>query len=259
MLHTDQENNTSDTGKRAPFLRLPLEIRDMIYHLHLTSEKIVPRYTALTKRWAPIDLLYVSRTIYHEAFFHLYTKGDFVLAVRPESIFGLATCYGPNDINPTVSFEVFVRSQKILDIIRHISLEIHWPSVKYSQSMDRGFRWNVPTTDASLKQTITTVGAMLVGLPRLRTIDISWIRMIMDAYEVTESAPSKYKIPLWLRGLKQVRYANKEVLIRMPLEGPISTEELARDQEDRGKLLNLLREIREDVQEAQGCFREDLY
>ncbi len=259
MLHTDQENSTSDTGKRAPFLQLPIEIRDMIYHLHLTSEKIVPRHTALTKRWTPIDLLYVSRTIYNEAFFHLYTKGDFVLIVRPESVFGLATCCEPNNINATVSFEAFMRSQKVLDIIRHISLEIHWPSVEYSRLIDCGSRWDVPTTDASLKQTVTTVGAMLAGLPGLRTIDISWIRMIVKVYEVTESTPPKYKIPLWLRGLKQVRYGNKKVLIRMPLEGPISTEELARGQEDRGRLLNVLREIREDVQEAQGCLREDFY
>ena len=258
MLHTDREISTSDTDKRAPFLRIPIEIRDMIYHLHLTSEKIVPRHIAMTKRWTPIDLLYVNRTIYEEAFFYLYTKGDFVLAVRPGNIFSLSTCFEPN--NATISFKVFAKSQKALDIIKHISLEIHWPSVEYSRLIDCGSRWDLPTTDASLKQTITTVGAMLAGLPSLRTIDVSWIRMIVRPYDTMGPVPPpKYKIPLWLRGLKQVRRGNEKVFIRMPLKGPISTEELARDQEDRGEFSNELRESIEDAQEVQGCLREDVY
>lgn len=241
------------------FLQLPAEIRDMIYHHHLTSEKIAPRHVALTKRWTPIDLLYVSRTIYNEAFFHLYTKGEFVLAVRPESIFGLATCWGTNDISAIVGLEKFVKSPRILDLIRHIALEIYWPSVGYSQLMDYVSSRPAPTTDTMLRHMMGTVGAMLSGLSGLRTIDVSWSHMTVRASELTMEAPPNYKIPGWLRGLKQCRRKNERVLIRMPLKGPVSTEELAKEQEDRGEISNLLREIKEDCQDLRGCLTEAFY
>lgn len=254
MLRTDGENKTSDTGiETFPFLRLPPEVREMIYHHHLTSERIAPRYAALTKRWTPIDLVYVSRTIYSEAVFHLYTKGEFVLAVRPESVFCLATCPGKADL------EIFAKSQKTMDLIRHIALEIHWPSVEYSKLVDRGCSRDDFKTDTMFKQTIATVGAILAGLPMLRTIDVSWFQMTVHELPLIEAAPPRYKIPIWLRGLKQVRRKNEKVLIRMPLKGPISTEELAWDQEDRGEIVNLLMEMKEDVQELQGIWTEGPY
>ncbi|KAL9132885.1 MAG: hypothetical protein Q9175_005935 [Cornicularia normoerica] len=260
VLHTDQGNNTNNTCKATfPFLQLPAEVRAKIYHHHLTSEQIVPRHAALTKRWTPIDLLYVSRTIYNEAFFHLYTKGEFVLAIRPESIFGLATCWGTSSISAGVGLEMFVKSQSILDLIRHIVLEIHWPSVKYSKLMDREPSRVASTTDSMLSQTMVTVGGMLLSLPRLRTIDVSWFHMTVCASELTEAAPPIHKIPGWLRGLKQVRRTNEKVLIRMPWKGPISTEELALDQEDRGVISNLCREIVEDLRELKEYLMETVY
>lgn len=232
----------------------------MIYHLHLTSTRIIPRHTALTKRWTPIDLLYTSRTIYHEAFFHLYTQGKFVLVVRPEIIFGLATCRGANDVSASFGLELFMKSQKIQDLIKQIELEIHWPSVEYAKLMDLDYSQDAPTTDSMLKQTMFTVGAMLSELPGLRTIDISWFHMALFAWEVTEVVPPPtYKTRLWLRGLKQVRRKNENVLIRMPSNGPISTKDLAEEQEDRGEISNRFREIREDIRELQGCLREEFY
>ena len=109
------------------------------------------------------------------------------------------------------------------------------------------------------KQTIATVGAILAGLPMLRTIDVSWFQMTVHELPLIEAAPPRYKIPIWLRGLKQVRRKNEKVLIRMPLKGPISTEELAWDQEDRGEIVNLLMEMKEDVQELQGIWTEGPY
>ena len=257
MSHTYQAINPSDTGNGTfPFLNLPTEVRAIIYHYHLTSEKIVPRHVALTKRWTPIDLLYVSRTIYNEASFHLYTKGEFVLAIRPESIFGLATCLATSDISAGVGLEIFVTSSKILELIRNIVLEIHWPSVEYSKLMDRGSREDAPTTDVMLKQTVMTVGAMLSGLPELRTIDVAWSHMTVLGSELTEAAPPVYKIPIWLRGLKQVRRKNEKALIRMPLKGPISTEELSKDQEDRGAMVNTCQEIREDIEDLREYLKQ---
>lgn len=259
MGHTDQEDNTSDTGRATlPFLRLPTEVREMIYHHHLTSKRIVPRHPALTTRWTPIDLLYVCRAIYNEAFFHLYTRGDFVLAVRPESIFALSTCWGTNNTSPDISLESFVKSQKILDLIRHIDVQIHWPSVEYCKLMDRGSRGETPSTDKLLKQTMATVGAMLSELPCLRSIDVSWFHMTVRASELTKAAPPTYRIPVWLRGLKQIRRKNEKVDIRMPLTGPISTKELAEEQQDRGEFLNVLREVRENLQDIQGDLKEGL-
>lgn len=260
MEHTDREDNISDIGKATcPFLRLPTEVREMIYHHHLTSKRIVPRHPALTKRWTPIDLLYVNRTIYNEAFFHLYTRGDFVLAVRPESIFGLSTCWGTNDVSPGIALEFFLKSQKTVNVIRHIDVQIHWPSIEYCKLMDRGSSLEAPSTDKMLKQTMTTVGAMLAELPCLRSIDVSWYHMTVSVSEATKAAPPTYRIPVWLRGLKQVRRKNEKVDIRMPLKGPISTKELAEEQKDRGEFLNVLREVRENLLDIQGDLTEGFF
>lgn len=260
MSHTDRENSSSCAGKGTfSFLQLPAEVRDMIYHHCLTSETIVPRYSAWTKRWTPIDLLYVNRTIYNEAFFHLYTKGEFVLVIRPESLFALASCWATNDISASVGLELFFKTKRILDLIRHIRLEIHWPSVQYSTLMDRKISRRAPTTDNMLKRTIRTTGAMLSELPALRTIDVSWYHMTVCPWELAKVAPPDYKIPVWLRGLKQVRRKDEKVLIRMPSTGPVSTEELAQGQGDRDELANLLKEVREDLQELKGCLQERLY
>ena len=257
MPYKYQGINTSDTAKAPfPFLKLPAEVRAIIYHYHLTSERIVARHMTLTKRWTPIDLLYVSRTVYNEAFFHLYTKGEFLLSIRPESIFGLATCLATNDISAGVGLEIFAMSSKILEIIRNIVLEIHWPSVEYAKLMDRASHEDAPTTDVMLKRTVTTAGAMLSGLPELRIIDVAWSHMTVRVSELTEAAPPVHKIPVWLRGLKQVRRKNKKVLVRMPLKGPVSTEELSRDQEERGAITNMCREIREDIEDLREHLRQ---
>ena len=257
MPYKYQGINTSDTSKATfPFLKLPTEVRAVIYHHHLTSEQIVPRHVTLTKRWTPINLLYVNRTVYNEAFFHLYTRGDFVLSIRPESMFGLATCLATSDINAGLGLELFRMSSKNLELIRNIVLEIHWPSIEYSKIMDRGAHQDAPTTDVMLRQTVTTVGAMLSVLPELRIIDVAWSHMTVCLSELIEASPPVHKIPVWLRGLKQVRRKNKKVLVRMPWESPISTEELSRDQEDRGAIINMCREIREDIEDLREHLKQ---
>ena len=257
MALADQEKNTVNTGQETfAFLRLPVEVREMIYHNHLTSAKILPWNKSSNQRWIPIDLLYVSRTIYNEAFFHLYTKGEFVIAVGPDSMFGLSTCWGTDDVSASVGLEPFLKSKNILHLIRHIALDIHWPSAGYSRLMNRYISHDTPTTDEKLQQTMVTVGTMLSRLPALRIIDVSWLQMVTPKAQPRECAPPKYRIPAWLRGLKHVRRRNEKVLIRMPRKSPISTEQLSRDQADLGYISNTLREIREDVQELQGRLRE---
>ena len=259
MSYKYQAINTSNTSKATfPFLRLPAEIRAVIYHYHLTSEQIVPRHMTLTKRWTPINLLYVNHTIYNEAFYHLYTKGDFALSIRPESVFGLATCLATTDINAGVGLEIFHMSSKNLELIRNIVLKIHWPSIEYSRLMDRASRdshEHAPTLEFMLKRTVTTAGAMLSRLPELRTIDVVWSHMTVDASELTRAAPPAHKVSVWLRGLKQVRRINRNVLVKMPLNGLVSTEELARDQEDRGAISNICREIQEDIEDLRETLR----
>lgn len=258
MTLTDRECMTSNVGQgTCNFLGLPAEIREMIYHHHLTSGRILPRHRFLARRWTPINLLYVCRTIYDEAFFHLYTKGKFVLAIRPETIFGLATCRGMDDIGGSDAFGLFVKSERILRIIRHIALDIHWPSIEYSVFMGRGLSGNASSADEILRQTMAAVGTMLSPLPALRTIDISWLQMTLRVEELEEIAPPTYKIPSWLRGLKYVRRrSNEKVLIRMPADGPISTEQLEWDQRDMGQVLNILEEMKEDVAEMLGSLTE---
>lgn len=253
MAHTDPENETGNGT--FPFLQLPTEIRVMIYHHHLTSKRIETRWRSLTG-WTPINLLYVSRTIYNEAFFHLYTKGEFVLDVRPHRILGLATYHEMRYQIATVALETFVKSPKILGLIRHIALDVHWPSVGYSKLTDRlGERSTFPTR-SMFEQTMAKVGAMLSDLPALRTIDVLWFETTEDESLLIELAPPRYAIPVWLRGLKHVRRKNEKVLIRMPSESPISTGELARNQEDRDEVLDLLIEVREDVEALQGYLQE---
>ena len=257
MALTTRESTPFNIAQRTcDFLRLPAEVRETIYHYHLTSRRILPRHQFLAKRWTPINLLYVCRTIYHEAFYHLYTKGEFVLAVRPESIFGLGTCWGMNDVSASVGSELFLKSEGILRIVRHIALDIHWPSIEYSILMDGGLSQRTLTMEEMLKQTMAVVGTMLSPLPGLRIIDVSWLQMKLRVRESEEIAPPTYNIPGWLRGLKQVRRKNDRVLIRMPLKGPISTEQLSRDQEDKGPLTNFIRETREDMERLKAFLSE---
>lgn len=280
MSLTKQASNTSGADQGAClFLQLPSEIRDIIYDYHLTSEKILPRFTIMAKRWTPIDLLYVSRTIYNEAFFHLYTKGEFVLDVGPDLIFGLSTCCWRKEIDASAGLERFVRNKMILPLLRHIALNIHWPSDEYTMHVDR----NLPAADTRLQQTMVTVGTMLSTLPALRTVDVSWshatdlscklplqygqsewlpdspvlqlffyLSNVHFASEETKDAPPKYMIPGWLRGLKHVRRKNEKVRIRMPLTGPVSTEQLSEDQKVVDKALDTLREVKEDIEKLNG-------
>ena len=103
------------------------------------------------------------------------------------------------------------------------------------------------------------VGAMLSNLPALRTIDVSWFETAEDESLLIEFPPPRYAIPVWLRSLKHVRRKNEKVLIRMPLGSPISTEELARDQADRDEVVDLLIEVKEDVQALRGYLQEGPY
>ena len=106
------------------------------------------------------------------------------------------------------------------------------------------------------EKTLAKVGAMLSDLPALRTIDVSWFETAEDESLLIKFAPPRYAIPVWLRGLKHVRRKNEKVLIRMPSESSISTEDLARDQEDRDEVLDLLIEIKEDIEALQGFLQE---
>lgn len=256
MPHTRLENKT------FPLLRLPAEVRVMIYHYHLTSEKIPHRwhqFREFTTRWAPINLLYVNRTIYNEAFFHLYTKGEFVLDVTPDCIRGLATLHDMENINASVGLELFFNSPKTVGLIRHVALDLHWPTTEYANLKDQLCERHAFPTDKMFEQTMAKMGAMLSDLPALRTIDVLWLSITKRESRFIEAAPPRYKIPIWLRGLKHVRRKNEKVLIRMPLKGPISTEELEQDQEDRGELLNLLIEVKEDIQALRGFLEEGAY
>lgn len=256
MAHTRLENES------FPFLRLSAEIRMMIYHYHLTSEKIAhrcQRFRNLTTRWTPINLLYVSRTIYNEAFLHLYTKGEFVLDVRPNWIRGLATFHDMRDINARVGLEMFFKSPRIVGLIRHITLHLRWPTAAYAKLKRRRYNRLAFPPYNMFEKTMAKMGAMLSDLPALRTIDILWFGMTKRGSKLIEEVPPRYKVPILLRGLKHVRRKNEKVLIRMPSNGLTSTEELERDQEDRGELLNRLTEIKEDIEAWRGCLEDGAY
>lgn len=258
MTLPDPESITSNVGQgTCDFLRLPAELREMIYHHVLTSRRIHPRHRFLARRWTPINLLYVCRTIYDEAFFHLYTRGKFVIAVRPEFVFGLATWVEMYDISGGIAIEWFVKSERIRRIIRHIALDIHWPTIEYVVFMGSGRSRNGDFANEMLEQSMAAVGRMLSPLPGLRTIDISWIKTTLHVGGLEGIAPRTYMIPAWLRGLKYIRRrSNGKVLIRMPAQGPISTEQLELDQQDMGHVWNLLKESLEDMAKIRGLLTE---
>ena len=220
----------------------------MIYRHCLTSKRILPRRRCSARRWTPINLLYVCHQIYDEAFRHLYTKGEFVFQVRPQIIFGIATPWGSVDSIPRIGLKLFLVSQKAINLIEHIVLQIRWPTIEYSIVMNRH---SEHTMDVILKQTMATAGSTLSYLPALRTIDISWFQLKLGLPSV-ETAPPKYKVPRYLRGLKLVRWKNKKVCIRMPANGPISTEELAKAQEGENDFANHCKEMDEDCDESRG-------
>ena len=216
----------------------------MIYHLHLTSERILT-LRKHSERWTPINLLYVNRIIYNEAFFYLYSKGDFVLAVRPQDTF-----LRRDALRASLSPHISARSEKLSQLISHISLEIHWRSVEYLSPDDHDSPSN------KLKQAMHILGTSLSRLPALRTIDISFVHLRISDREDPNEKPLKYRIPGWLRGLKQIRRENEGVRIRMPLEGPVSTEELEHDQGIVDEESNRCMELKEDLEEFVGWRKE---
>ena len=151
-----------------------------------------------------------------------------------------------NHISANVGLEWFVKCDKIVHLIRHITLDIHWPTSRYSSVIDRRPR---RTESNLLKQTMATVGTMVSHLPALRTVDVSWSQIRLSRSDPEESSPSVCKTLIWLRGLQQARRRNESVLIRMPPTSLMSTEELARCQEDLGPVRNLVREFKEDLRE----------
>ena len=80
--------------------------------------------------------------------------------------------------------------------------------------------------------------------------------MTIFPWEQPKSAQPKYRIQGWLRGLKRVWRENEEVRIRMPLDGPVSTEELAHHQGFVDEQRNCLMELGENCEELLGSCQE---
>ena len=71
----------------------------------------------------------------------------------------------------------------------------------------------------------------LAKMPNLRTIKIGFLGKQSASSDLVPLSPAKHRIPSLLRPLKVVRRENPEIVVEMPEDCPISTAELAKQQE----------------------------
>ena len=202
------------------FLDLPPEIRELVYRHHFAlywSSRYRQRFqdTAML----PDAILGVNRQIYEEAAHVLYSKE--IILIKIISLKRLNCGERP------FGGDVF----QVPHILRHVKtviLRICWPHLVWYRWPETGVRHGCSVT--ALKENMKTTCAALATLPNLRTIRINFA-VEVSSHHSERRSPAKDCIPSLLRPLKLIRRANPDVVVEMPDYCPISTAELAEQQQ----------------------------
>lgn len=251
-----------------PFLKLPLELRHMIYCLHILDESPPMLVEYLTRRprdigwWPVLDLIMVNKKLHDEVL-------DFVCRMCRVSVGMNLSCLAYLRGIPCLRLEA--TSQDVGRCVRQIELEIHW--LVPHQQLDF-FAPRSVFRRQRLGENLEMVCKSLAACQRLESVTIVWkyptylhlwhrkglcFRTEFEGKMVM--APAKHQILPLLRPLKMIRRRSPGIVIKMPAYGPMSSEELALEQRDYGdEMLNKAVERREDRANEWGdteAFCED--
>ena len=201
-----------------PFLSLPAELRNRVYRYVPPSGRIRSqdhgyarrRGTRPSRNWKAIQVLFTNRHIYEEALCVLHIQTIFIFEIHP-------IC--EEMLDSAFTFRSLIYNKKLLTHLRHVELQINWPSYAY-------FYPRPPNSARSgfMKTKFTALGRDFAESLRLLDITISF--QPEDALHHPGINLPEPLIPLMLNLLKLVRRTNPGVVINMPDGGPISGAEL---------------------------------
>lgn len=179
----------------------------------------------------PDAILGVNRQIYEEASHALYSPYSLWIYISTD----------------TRDLERYLRrEQQVLRYTAMIQLQICWPQRGWYASSTTGDRHGPAVME--LEANIKTVCALLTRTPNLMPHNLRTVRIEFVAER--GSRPLKHRIPGLLRPLKQLRRARPGIVVKMPHGCPVSTAELAEQQQECP--FESEREHVEDLEELQG-------
>lgn len=146
-----------------PFLRLPADIRSVIYHYALNSNPVCTdrlwyydqRHRIAIGTGSSFQLLRASKRVYDEATYFLYHLGQFAINFNPQK-------------NPEIT-NAFVLEPKYIEVverIRHLQIRLMWNSLDRSRGRDF-----MQEAESNLR----TLCVTLVGFSSLRTIEVKTV------------------------------------------------------------------------------------
>ena len=216
------------------FLDLPPELRNMVYgHLSdrfwITHRRVVRRQRGAVLADA---FLYLNKQVYGEAMHVLGLRMKCVPHIKLCAVQSQGLDSTESLLRVTSSFNATMQKEwPILLHTRTIHLDISWLDFDWLYRSQHGWRQSLNV--GLLKEDIQMVCvSWLAKMPNLRTIKIGFFGGLRDSRYWTPVYPAKHRIPGLLRPLKVLRRERPEVVIQMPEGCPISTAELARQQED---------------------------
>ena len=215
------------------FLDLPPEIRNMVYG-HLSDQYWITRDRVARRQTGAIfadAFLYLNKQVYREAMHVLVPRmigGLFRIVVRQnqylhstESVLRVKSSFNAK-MQKNWHFLLYTRTI-LLDICFLNYDWLDWSA--QGQRESHGVR--------TLKRNIEMVCVTwLAKMPNLRTIKIGFLGKRSITRDWVPLCPAKDRIPGLLRPLKVIRRKNPRIVIQMPEDCPISTAELAKQQED---------------------------
>ena len=241
------------------FLDLPPEVRNIVYgylsdRYWITWGQFVRRQ--VTRRQ--------KRAIRADAFFYLnkqiYEEATHVLVSRKPDVFctdlypRVRRCHPSPESHLENASWAIGRLQKgwnILRRLRTIKLNIFWVNydwLEWSEQGQKDSRWV-----RELKKDIEMMCVFgFAKMPELRTIKICFRGARKDSRQWIPLSPAKHRIPSLLRPLKAVRREIPGVVVEMPEDCPISTAELAKQQEDCPWFVDLQERLEDNYEKLEN-------
>ena len=275
---TEQFTGTNENV--FPFFKLPLELRNMIYRSYLQQ---VDEYLRLN--WGSLQERSFSAIPRYKAYKPVIPLFFINEQLRAELLGVVVLCYKIS-IKVTqwrvacvalrkgfVPLNIPIESLKRCEAIKHINLEVYWhlmqdhllcylgkskirskiPSHALVMSLVQNLQSTRHEID-NLHDLVDIACDKLSETNHMRTINITFPLGMEPVYAgwavlfgVRQRPRSYYELLNLLRPLKKIRRANRHAMIILQAHGPLSSEELAIHQRDRGEKENRLQEQIEDM------------
>ena len=216
------------------FLDLPPELRNMVYGYLSDQYSITRRQVMLRQSGAVLAdaFLYLNKQIYQEAMH--------VLVRRVSGVLHINFCAKESERYRSTAPLLRVTSFFNETVPRRWSFLLHTPAIELNIYLLEYDWWEQSEQDPReslgvrvLKMDIEMVCVLwLAKMPNLRTIKVGFLGKERFWTEWVPRCPAKPRILGLLGPLKVVRRENPGIVVQMPERCPVSTAELAKEQED---------------------------